>query len=149
MNRLPDVPSTEAVRKFVAVYRFLRKYSRRMQGEGLSGRKVATLWYLCESGPLTIGQLRDHLFISDSSTSELVDRLERAGYVGRARSDSDNRVVKVTVTDAGREVVGGITLGGIPLLRERLRTLPSGKLSLVSEALDEIMQLLEIVDDSI
>ena len=147
MNGQPDVPSTEAIRKFVAVYRYLRRYGRRMQGEGLSGRKIATLWYLCERGPLTIGQLRDYLFISDSSTSELVGRLERAGYLKRARSDTDNRVVTVTVTDAGRETVEGITLGGIPLLRERLRKLPSDKLSLVSEALDEIMRLLEIVDD--
>ena len=147
MNEQSGVPSTEATRKFVAVYRYLRKYGRRMQGQGLSGRKVATLWYLCERGPLTIGQLRDHLFISDSSTSELVDRLERAGFVRRARSDTDNRVVTVTVTDTGLEVVEGITLGGIPLLRERLRSLPLGKLGLISEALDEIMRLLEIVDD--
>lgn len=147
MNERHEVPSTEAIRRFVAVYRYLRKYSRRMQGEGLSGRKVAALWYLLDSGPLTIGQLRDHLFISDSSTSELVGRLERADYVRRVRSSADNRVVVVSLTAAGREIVDNIQLGGIPLLRQKLKALPPDNLSLVSAALGEIMRLLEIEDD--
>lgn len=147
MDDAQKILSTEAIRRFVTLYRHLRKFARQMHGEGLSGRKVSTLWYLHTSGPLSIGQLRDYLFISDSSTSELVASLEQVGYVKRARSNADNRVVIVTLTAAGQEIVDGIQLGGIPLLRERLKALPSDKLSLVSEALGEIMRLLEIVDD--
>jgi hypothetical protein len=37
-------------------------------------------------------------------------------------------------------------MGGIPLLRRRLRTLPEDRLRLIDEALAEIMQLMEVAD---
>ena len=138
---------TETIRKFLILYRYLRKYARRMHSQGLSGRKMAVLWYLFKAGPRTIGQLRDYLYISDSSTSELVDRLQELGYVTRTRSAEDNRVVVVELTPAGRDVAQKTPLGGIPLLRERLQALPPERLSVIDDALTEIIRLLEIPDD--
>lgn len=137
----------ETIHKLLTIYRHLRTYSREMHSEGLSGRKVATLRYLLDVGPLTIGQLRDYLYVSDSTTSELVAALEEAGYVTRARSEEDNRVVVVSLTPAGHEFSRSAPLGGIPLLRERLRTLPSERLALIDEALAEVKQLLGIEDE--
>jgi DNA-binding MarR family transcriptional regulator len=137
---------TETMHQFLTLYRYLRSYARQMHGEGLSGRKISTLRYLLEAGPCAIGQLGDYLYINYSSTSELVDRLEQAGYVTRTRSDVDNRVVIVTLTPAGRAAAEGTPLGGIPLLRERLKALPPERLSRIKEVLDEIVQLLEISD---
>ena len=91
----------------------------------------------------TIGQLRDYLFISDSSTSELVARLVKRGFVTRSRSQTDHRVVLVALTPAGRRIASQIPLGGIPLLRERLKTLPRERLALIDEATSELLQLLE------
>ena len=136
----------ETVHTFLTVYRYLRQYSRQMQEEGLSGRQIATLRYLLEAGPLTIGQLRDYLYIGDSSTSELVAKLEQGGYVTRARSAADNRVVIVTLTPAGRGIARKTPLGGIPLLREQLKALPRERLSLIKESLEEIKDLLELPD---
>ena len=57
----------ETIQQFLALYRYLRRYGRQMQQEGISGRKISTLRYLIEAGPLTIGQLSAYLCISDSS----------------------------------------------------------------------------------
>jgi len=135
---------TETIHKFLTVYRHLRRYGRQMHQEGISGRKVSTLRYLLEAGPRTIGQLRDYLYISDSSTSEMISRLQKKGYVTRERSDADSRVVVVTLTSAGREIAQKMPLGGFSLLRERLKTLSPERLSVIDEAMDEIMRLLEI-----
>jgi DNA-binding MarR family transcriptional regulator len=134
----------KTIHTFLTVYRYLRKYSRQMHSEGLSGRKIATLRHLMEAEPLTIGQIRDYLYISDSTTSELVAKLEVAGCVQRTRSEKDNRVVLVSLTPAGREFAQGAPLGGIPLLRERLKALPAERLALIDEALAKIIDLLEI-----
>jgi DNA-binding MarR family transcriptional regulator len=137
----------ETIQTFLAVYRYLRRYSRQLHSEGFSGRKIATLRHLLEAGPLTIGQLRDYLYIGDSTTSELVDKLEEAGCVRRTRSEEDNRVVLVSLTPSGREFAQSAPLGGIPLLRERLKALPPERLALINQTLIEIRQLLGIEDE--
>jgi DNA-binding MarR family transcriptional regulator len=137
----------ETIQTFLLLYRYLRRYGRQLQNEGMSGRKIATLRYLVEAGPLTIGQLSAYLCISDSSTSTMIAWLERKGYLTRTRSKQDNRVVLVDLTPTGQELVQKTTLGGIPLLREALRTLPLEQLSLVHDALATIVDVLEIKDD--
>lgn len=136
----------KTIQKFLAVYRHLRQYSRQRHKEGISGRKLAALRYL-EAGSRTVGQIRDYLYISDSGTSELIARLEKMSYVTRTRSDVDNRVVIVDLTPSGRDLVQRTPLGGVSLLRERLRTLPQEKLSVINEAMTEILALLEIDHD--
>ena len=142
-----EILYTETIHKFLAVYRHLRRYGRQMQQEGVSGRKIAVLRHLLQSGPLTIGQLRDYLYISDSSTSELIARLQKKRLVSRARSESDNRVVIVSLTDAGHRFAQDAPVGGVSLLREKLRTSPTEKLLLINEAMTEIAHLLEIESD--
>jgi DNA-binding MarR family transcriptional regulator len=137
----------ETIHTFLSVYRYLRNYSRQLHSEGFSGRKIATLRHLLEAGPLTIGQLRDYLYISDSTTSELVAKLEDASCVERARSREDNRVVLVSLTPSGRESARNAPVGGIPLLRERLKALPTERLAMIHEALTEIKHMLEIDDE--
>lgn len=146
MNAQDEALYLETIQTFLSVYRYLRQYSRQMHSEGFSGRKIATLRYLLETEPLTIGQLRDYLYISDSTTSELVAKLEDAGCVQRTRSEEDNRVVLVSLTPSGREFAQSAPLGGFPLLRERLKALPPERVTLIHEALTEIKQVLEIDD---
>ncbi len=139
-----EAPFLDVVHKFLILYRYMRKYSRQIQGHGIRGRQFSALRYLLDVGPLTIGQLRDYLYISDSTTSELVSRLEDIGYVTRTRCKRDNRVVFVDLTLSGREVAEHAPLGGIPLLREKLKTLSPERLAVIDDALDQILALMEI-----
>jgi DNA-binding MarR family transcriptional regulator len=86
--------------------------------------------------------------MSDSSTSELIAGLEQAGYVTRTRARNDNRSVLVALTPQGRKAARTLPLGGIPLLREKLMTLPPERLERIHDALGDIQQLLEIDDES-
>jgi DNA-binding MarR family transcriptional regulator len=53
--------------------------------------------------PLTAGQLREHLGLSSGGASLVIDRLEEAGHIRRARDHpTDNRVVHLRYTDQGR-----------------------------------------------
>ena len=139
--------STQTLHRFLSLYRHLRGYARQMHSQGVSGRKVSLLRYLFEAGPRTIGQLGDYLYVSDSSISELVSRLVQDGFVTRARSPDDNRVVIVTLAPAGRTLAQEPPSGGMPLLREKLKTLPAERLAAINETITEMMELLEIQDD--
>ena len=135
---------TETIHCFLTVYRYLRRCSRRLQKEGINGRKTAALRYLLEAGPHTVGQLGRYLYISDSSTSQLIAKLEQMGYVTRTRSEADNRVVIVSLTAAGHEISSNTELGGVPLLREKLKTMPVERLARIHAAMADMVELLEI-----
>ncbi len=147
MSEQDDALYTKTIHQFLALYRHLRRYSRQMQSEGLSGRKIAALRHLHNAGPQTIGQLADYLYISNSSASELVDKLETLGYATRARSPQDNRVVIVTLTQAGSALAQKPPTGGIPLLRERLKSLPQERLLPINLAIAELTAVLEPTHD--
>ena len=141
MNEQDELMALDTIRKFLQLYRYVRHYGRKVQAAGLRGREFAVLRYLMD-GPLKIGEICNYMFISVSSTSEMISRMEDAGYVTRHRCKQDNRVVYVELTDAGRELAEKTPLGGIPLLRERIHTLPSERLVIVDEALTELMTVL-------
>ncbi len=143
-----DALYLETIHAFLSLYRYLRQQSRQMQEEGVSGRKIACLRHLHNAGPQTVGQLADYMYISASSTSELVSKLEEMGYASRARSPGDNRVVIVTLTEAGVALAARPPSGGVPLLRERLQSLPQERLALINQAVVELTALLEIEYDN-
>lgn len=60
---------------------------------------LAILWI---EGDQTIGSLGDAMQLDSGTLSPLVRRLEQAGYVTRTRRPDDERVVVVTLTEAGR-----------------------------------------------
>ena len=74
----------------------------------------------------------------------MVTQLAALGYVTRARSALDQRVVHVELTAAGRSFADQAPLGGIPLLRERLRSLPRERLSTVHDTLRLLQDLVGI-----
>jgi DNA-binding MarR family transcriptional regulator len=134
----------DAIQKYLVLYRYVRRYSRKTQCEGFRGRDLSTLRHLYDLGPTTIGQLSAYMFISNSAMSELVSRLEDAGYVVRRRSTRDSRVVYVDLTPAGRRIAEETPLGGIPLLRERIKALPQDRLHRIIEAFDVLIETMEI-----
>jgi DNA-binding MarR family transcriptional regulator len=59
-----------------------------------------------ESGGVRPGTLAAALGVSQQSASELVEELERRGYVGRGADPADRRARLVTLTAKGEDAVG-------------------------------------------
>ena len=68
---------------------------------GLTYPQYLVLAILWMEGEQTIGSLGDAMQLDSGTLSPLVRRLEQAGYVTRARSSADERVVTVGLTEAG------------------------------------------------
>ena len=66
------------------------------------------LQHLSASGPLTVGELAEHLGLRRNSVSELLQRLEAKGLVARIRDERDERRVLAWLTDPGRDVVSRV-----------------------------------------
>jgi len=137
----------EATHKLLRLLRHLHCYSHHMQQHGISGRQMAILLHLAEDGPVTVGQMARYLYRSKSTASTTLAALEKAGYVTRARSTQDQRVVAVEITPAGREAIARIPIGGIPLLRQQIKTLPPEELEHTIVAIERLMGLLDLAAD--
>jgi hypothetical protein len=53
-------------------------------------------------------------------------------------------VVIVSLTPSGREIASSTPLGGMPLLREKLKTLPPERLARIHAAMTDMIEFLEI-----
>lgn len=60
---------------------------------------------LAQYSDMTQKELVDKLRITPASLSEVLMKLERKGYVVREKDENDRRLVRVQVTEAGREAL--------------------------------------------
>ena len=92
------------------------------------------LLYLSRRGSLPLGKMGARLQVHPASVTNLVDGLERAGYVQRTPHPSDRRTTLATITTAGRSVAQDAT-GALHAIR--FGTEPLG-----DEAMTAIMEIL-------
>lgn len=72
----------------------------------LSGSQFFLLKLLeSASAGLSASELATRLGVSTSAMTGLVDRLAQPGFVERHRDENDRRVVRIRVTDQGRQVI--------------------------------------------
>jgi len=66
--------------------------------------QFVALQYL-DSGDLTIGELSKKMYLAFSTTTDLVDRMEKNNLIKRVRDPKDRRVVRVHLLDKGKEII--------------------------------------------
>ncbi|WP_199425746.1 MarR family winged helix-turn-helix transcriptional regulator [Thermaerobacillus caldiproteolyticus] len=65
---------------------------------------VALQWLL-EEGDLTVGELSNKMYLACSTTTDLVDRMEKNGLVARVRDKHDRRVVRIHLLEEGERII--------------------------------------------
>ncbi|WP_454713805.1 MarR family winged helix-turn-helix transcriptional regulator [Caulobacter segnis] len=84
-----------------------RAYKPLLDALGLTYPQYLVLNVLGEAGEgITIGGIAERLDLESSTVTPLVKRLEAAGLVARRRGLEDERRVEVTMTEAGRALLG-------------------------------------------
>lgn len=61
------------------------------------------------AGPVAVADVAAHLLLKHHSAVELVDRAEAAGLVDRTSDPHDHRVVRVSLTETGDEVLHALS----------------------------------------
>jgi MarR family transcriptional regulator, organic hydroperoxide resistance regulator len=87
-----------AARAVVALYRPV------LEPMGLTHPQYLVMLALWERSPRSVKELSAALALDPGTLSPLLKRLEAAGLVTRARDRADERVLAVTLTDAGRRL---------------------------------------------
>jgi DNA-binding MarR family transcriptional regulator len=71
---------------------------------GLFRGQPPLLFALWEKEGLTHSELAEHLHVQPATITKMIKRMERAGFVERNQDAEDQRVSRVYLTDAGRNI---------------------------------------------
>jgi len=96
-----------------------------------------------KDGPMTIGQLSKDLYLSCSTVSGIVDRLEREGYIERVRDTADRRVVWIHITNKFEEMANSIPVMQKEYFTELIKDLSEEEIDKIVDALQLLIRQFE------
>ena len=106
---------------------------------GLTYTQYIVFLVLWEKDGLTVGEICDKLMLDNGTLSPLLRKMEQAGYIERKRSEQDDRVVVITLTEEGKA------------LQEKAKDVPqkvAGCIDLPAEKAEQLYSLLyELLGD--
>jgi DNA-binding MarR family transcriptional regulator len=114
------------------------------EGSTISGAQLWALWHVKANPGLTVLDLAGHLSVHQSTTSNLVEKLESAGCLRRERSAHDKRVVQLFVTPAGAQLLKSAPNPTGGALSDALNRLSGKDLAALETALDSLSRELGI-----
>ncbi len=112
----------DSIRRIVQLLRRSANLSEKRFG--LSAAQLFVLHKLVDVESLSVGELAGRTLTSQSSVSEVVQKLVTAGYVGRVRSTRDARSVVLSLTDSGRSIISKAPIAPQDYLLAGLRRMP-------------------------
>jgi DNA-binding MarR family transcriptional regulator len=79
-------------------------------GAGLSPHQVRILSHLDPVDPVMVGELAEYMGVTSSTMSLNLTRLQRGGFIVRARDPDDRRVMNVRLSESGVRVRDASTM---------------------------------------
>nr|WP_188942374.1 MarR family transcriptional regulator [Virgibacillus kapii] len=71
----------------------------------ITSPQFVALQWLLEEGDMTIGELSNRISLAFSTTTDLVDRMEKNKLVERVGDSKDRRVVRIHVLEKGETII--------------------------------------------
>jgi MarR family transcriptional regulator, organic hydroperoxide resistance regulator len=96
---------------------------------------IALQWLL-ENGDLTIGDLSNKMFLACSTTTDLVDRMEKNELVTRVRGEKDRRVVQIHLLPKGKNIISEV-------IKKRQRYLDDKLAGFSSEEIESLQKSMQ------
>lgn len=139
----------EALRLFRAIYAAVRHHLQSIERRcGASGAQVWALALLARQPGMRVTELADAMAIHPSTASNLLAKAEKAGLLRRERSQADQRVVKLYLTDAGNDTLAKAPEPVAGLLPDALARLPQDVLLRLSGDLHTLAKSMAVQEDA-
>lgn len=103
---------------------------------------------IADTPDITVSQLGQALSVHVSTASNLLDKLARAGLVERLRSEEDRRVVRLRLTDKGRNIVARAPRPLTGLVIDALERMPEDSQARLDDELDVLIKQMNLLDRS-
>lgn len=115
---------------------------------GLTSPQLLLLKAIQKSKDASIGELSEAICLSQATATTILDRLEKAGYARRVRSEIDKRKVHVELTDSGKEILDDAPPPLQPQFIDQFSELKEYDRTALLSSLQRIADLMEQDEDS-
>ena len=112
-------------------------YTPLLKPLGLTYTQYITFLVLWEQDGITVGELCDRLMLDNGTISPLLKKMQQEGYIEKHRSETDDRVVMITLTEKGRSLQDKAK--DIPISVAGCVDLPPEKAKMLHELLYELL----------
>ncbi len=109
---------------------------------GITSPQFDALLFLHRDGDMPMGSLCDRMSLACSTVTDLVDRMEKGGYVARERDHADRRVIRVRLLPRGADMVARVMAARIDYLSKILKNLAADERAKAIAALEVIYDLI-------
>ncbi len=148
-ERLVDEAAVDAVLSASRALVAVATMSLGAAAEDTTIAQYRALVVLASRGPQRMAGLAAALAVTPSTAGRMCDRLVRKGLIRRQRARGDRRAVQVSITAAGRSVVGQATARRRELIAGILGKLPARQQPAVAYALRAFARAAGEIPDSL
>ena len=128
--------ATEALRQFRVIFGAVRQHFQAVEKAcGVSGAQIWAMAALRETPGMKVSELAQALSIHASTASNLLDKIEKAGLIRRERNSTDQRVVRLYLTEAGEAALEKAPQPLTGILTHALGQLPDAALERLNQDL--------------
>lgn len=103
--------------------RFAKFYSKKIASRQVTPPQYMMLMILLEEGAKKMNELADFLHVSTPAVTNLVDKLETAGYATRSPHPTDRRAHVIALTPSGTRFITALREEGLALLKDTIGTM--------------------------
>lgn len=136
--------TAEVARLFSELSKMLKKsLHKTFEDSKLTMPQTMVIGTLIKHGEMKITELSNKMNLSNSTTSGIVDRLEKQGLVLRVRSEEDRRTVYVKITEKVEEYHKGVHKKLEETFEELLSSGTSEDMDKIIEGLNTLKKVLK------
>ena len=108
----------------------------------ITGSQLFVLKTIYESKQMTVSAVAEELGVSLSAITAFIDKLTKAGFVQRLRDEDDRRLVWLTVTPEGENILKVCLAGREKVLKRYLGQLPEEDLRQLGRIFEKLLEIL-------
>lgn len=114
----------------------IKQHGRELLGEfSLTPPQFLALQWLSDNGDLTIGELSNKMYLACSTTTDLVDRMEKTELVKRVKDPHDRRVVRIHILEKGHDIIRKVIQKRQAYLEEKTKDFSEDQMKALEESL--------------
>jgi len=133
--------------KFRLIINSTKRHFRWVEHQcGINGAQLWALWELERAPALRVNELAAAMAMHQSTVSILLNRLFKAKLIERRRADEDQRVVRLSMTKAGRKLLESAPKPARGVLPEALHRLSHGELVTLDRLLVRVLKEMRLND---
>lgn len=132
--------ATASLQHFRVIFSSVKKHLSDTESTcGISGSQLWVLYELNRAPDLKVTELAANLAIHQSTASNLIEKLVKKELIVKKRETTDQRVVRLSLTEQGVEMIKSAPPSPRGVLRDALDRLDTEKLAGLAEGLEELI----------